>query len=147
MPFTLCTAACLGAAWEKPVMELITSRSNPLLVHIRKLLKSRSYRRETGQCVSDGVKLLEEAIRWQTDLIAVLVTRGMELPPLPPSVRCVPGAAGCDGLPLSHEGPPGCAIHVPPARSHSPVPTHRPALSGSGRGPGPRQRGHYLAYR
>lgn len=70
-------------------MELITSRSNPLLVHIRKLLKSRSYRRETGQCVSDGVKLLEEAIRWQTDLIAVLVTRGMELPPLPPSVRCV----------------------------------------------------------
>ena len=40
-------------------MEQITSRSNPLLVHIRKLLKSRSYRRETGQCVSDGVKLLE----------------------------------------------------------------------------------------
>lgn len=70
-------------------MELITSRSNPLLVHIRKLLKSRSYRRETGQCVSDGVKLLEEAICWKAGLIAVLVTQGTELPPLPPSVRCV----------------------------------------------------------
>lgn len=57
-------------------MELITSRSNPLLVHIRKLLKSRSYRRETGQCVSDGVKLLEEALRWSADLITVLVTPG-----------------------------------------------------------------------
>ena len=69
-------------------MELITSRSNPLLVHIRKLLKSRSYRRETGQCVSDGVKLLEEALRWSADLITVLVTPGVELPHLPSQVRC-----------------------------------------------------------
>ncbi len=70
-------------------MELITSRSNPLLVHIRKLLKSRSYRRETGQCVSDGVKLLEEALRWSADLITVLVTPGVELPHLPSQARCV----------------------------------------------------------
>lgn len=70
-------------------MEEITSRSNPLLVHMRKLLKSRSYRRETGQCISDGIKLLEEAIHWNADLIAVLVTHGTELPPLPSSVRCV----------------------------------------------------------
>lgn len=70
-------------------MEQITSRSNSLLVHIRKLLKSRSYRRETGQCVSDGVKLLEEALRWDADLIAVLSTEGTSLPQLPSSVRQV----------------------------------------------------------
>lgn len=70
-------------------MEQITSRSNPLLVHIRKLLKSRSYRRETGQCVSDGVKLLEEALRWKAELIAVLSTEGTDLPQLPSSVRQV----------------------------------------------------------
>ena len=45
-------------------MELITSRSNPLLAHMRKLLKSRSYRRTCNEGISDGVKLLEEAIRW-----------------------------------------------------------------------------------
>ena len=44
-------------------MELITSRSNPLLAHMRKLLKSRSYRRTCNEGISDGVKLLEEAIR------------------------------------------------------------------------------------
>ena len=89
MPFTLFTVPCSGiSAWED-FMELITSRSNPLLVHIRKLLKSRSYRRETGQCVSDGIKLLEEAIRWKADLTAVLVTQETDFPPLPPGVRCV----------------------------------------------------------
>ena len=70
-------------------MERITSRSNPLLVHIRKLLKSRSYRRETGECVSDGVKLLEEALRWRAELRTVLRTEGAALPPLPESVRQV----------------------------------------------------------
>lgn len=44
-------------------MELITSRSNPLLAHMRKLLKNRSYRRTCSEGISDGVKLLEEAIR------------------------------------------------------------------------------------
>ena len=38
-------------------MELITSRSNPLLAHMRKLLKSRSYRRTCNEGISDGVKL------------------------------------------------------------------------------------------
>lgn len=55
-------------------MERITSRANPLITHIRKLLRDRAYRRETGEFVCDGVKLLEEALRWGADLTAVLCT-------------------------------------------------------------------------
>ena len=43
--------------------ERITSRANPLMPHIRRLSASRSYRRETGEFLGDGVKLLEEAAR------------------------------------------------------------------------------------
>ena len=43
--------------------EQITSRSNPLMAHIRKLASSRSHRYETGEYLGDGVKLLEEADR------------------------------------------------------------------------------------
>lgn len=70
-------------------MEYITSRSNPLLVHIKKLLKSRSYRRACGEYVSDGVKLLEEAVRWNYPLTAVLLTEDVPCPVLPAHVRCV----------------------------------------------------------
>ena len=38
--------------------ERITSRANPLMTHIRRLSASRSYRRETGEFLGDGVKLL-----------------------------------------------------------------------------------------
>ena len=61
-------------------MELITSRSNPLLAHMRKLLKSRSYRRTCNEGISDGVKLLEEAIRWQAPLTAVVLTEDAACP-------------------------------------------------------------------
>lgn len=41
--------------------EHITSRQNPLLVHIRKLQASRSYRKASGEFAAEGTKLLEEA--------------------------------------------------------------------------------------
>ena len=44
-------------------MERITSSQNPLLRHIRKLQSSASYRRQWGEFVADGFKLLEEALR------------------------------------------------------------------------------------
>ena len=53
-------------------MERITSRQNPLMSHIRKLGSSRSYRRETGEYLGDGVKLLEEAAHWGASLTAVV---------------------------------------------------------------------------
>lgn len=69
--------------------EYITSRSNPLMTHIRKLASSRSYRREHGEYIGDGVKLLEEAVKWDAPLTAVVYTKGISLPPLKDSVRLV----------------------------------------------------------
>ena len=69
--------------------ERITSRANPLLVHIRKLASSRAHRHETGEYLGDGVKLLEEAARWGAALTAVVHTPETALPPLPEAVRVV----------------------------------------------------------
>ena len=70
-------------------MEQITSRKNPLITHIRKLITDRAYRRECGEFVGDGVKLLEEAVRWNAPLTNVVCTAGMGLPRLPETVRVV----------------------------------------------------------
>ena len=43
--------------------EYITSRKNPLIQQVRKLLSSRKAREEAGLFVADGTKLLEEAVR------------------------------------------------------------------------------------
>ena len=69
--------------------ELITSRSNPLMAHIRKLVSSRSYRREHGEYIGDGVKLLEEAVRWNAPITAVVYTKGTPVSAVPESVRLV----------------------------------------------------------
>lgn len=70
-------------------MERITSRQNSLLTHIRKLNTSRAYRAECGEYLCDGVKLLEEAVKWQAPLVAVVLTDGVEIPTLPAGVRVV----------------------------------------------------------
>lgn len=69
-------------------MEKITSRSNPLLGHMKKLLRDRDYRRACGEFAGDGVKLLAEAVKWHAELTAVLLTEGVSCPPLPGGVRC-----------------------------------------------------------
>lgn len=69
--------------------ELITGRTNPLMTHIRKLASSRSYRREHGEYIGDGTKLLEEAVRWDASITTVVYTKGTALPPLQDSVRVV----------------------------------------------------------
>lgn len=61
-------------------METITSRSNPLCVHFRKLASSRSYREETGEFLCDSPKLLREAELWGAPILALLCTEGAELP-------------------------------------------------------------------
>ena len=70
-------------------MEQITSRKNPLITHIRKLITDRAYRRECGEYPGDGVKLLAEAVRWGAPLTCVVHTAGTELPVLPQGVRVV----------------------------------------------------------
>ena len=70
-------------------MEKITSRKNPLITHIRKLSTDRGYRRACGEFLGDGIKLLEEAVRWGAPLTTVIVTEGTVIPQLPEQVRLV----------------------------------------------------------
>jgi len=53
-------------------MEKITSRKNPICVHVKKLGTSKSYREEEGQFISDGEKLLSEAVSYGADIEIVL---------------------------------------------------------------------------
>ena len=70
-------------------MERITSRTNPLMTHMRKLSSSAAYRREQGEFVCDSPKLLHEALQWHAELLAVVTTDGASLPVLPQGVRVV----------------------------------------------------------
>ena len=66
----------------------ITGRKNPLLQQVRKLLSSKKYRQETGLFVSDGTKLLQEALRWWDGVETVILSDGVEVQ-VPDSVRLV----------------------------------------------------------
>lgn len=68
--------------------ERITSRKNPLLQQVKRLLSSRKERTAAGLYVSDGTKLLQEAIRYEQGLETVIATDEVELN-LPEHVRLV----------------------------------------------------------
>ena len=68
--------------------ERITSRKNPFLQNVRKLLSSRKEREKQGLYVSDGTKLLQEAIRFCDGLEAVILSDGIEAQ-IPDSVRLI----------------------------------------------------------
>ena len=70
-------------------MEKITSRSNPLLVHMKKLAASGSYRRQQGVYLCDSPKLLAEALKWHAPVKEIVVTAGTALPPLSGEIRTV----------------------------------------------------------
>ena len=70
-------------------MEKITSRTNPLMTHIRKLSSSAAYRREQGEFLCDSPKLLAEALLWKAPILTVVATSGHQLPPLGGDVRVV----------------------------------------------------------
>ena len=56
----------------------ITSRKNPLLQQVRKLLTSRQERQKTGLFVADGTKLLREAVLWWQGLQTVILSEGVD---------------------------------------------------------------------
>ena len=56
----------------------ITSRKNPLLQQVKKLLSSRKAREEAGRFVSDGTKLLQEAVKYYDGLDTVILSEGVE---------------------------------------------------------------------
>ena len=68
--------------------ERISSRKNPLLQQVKKLLSSRAERRKTGLFVADGTKLLEEAVKYWPGLQTVILTDGGEIQ-VPDHVRVV----------------------------------------------------------
>ena len=68
--------------------ERITSRKNPLLQQVRRLLSSRKDREREGLFVADGTKLLDEAIKWWPSLETVILSSGVEAN-VPEHVRVV----------------------------------------------------------
>lgn len=70
------------------MMQRITSRKNPLLQQVRRLLTSRREREKEGLFVADGTKLLQEAARWWPGLETAILSDGIHVQ-LPESVRIV----------------------------------------------------------
>ena len=68
--------------------ERISSRKNPLLQQVRKLLSSRKEREKAGLFVSDGTKLLEEAVKFESGLHTVILSDGVDVA-VPDGVRVV----------------------------------------------------------
>ena len=70
----------------------ITSRKNPFLQQVKKLLSSRKAREEAGLFVSDGTKLLQEAVKYSPGLDTVILSDGVaaEVPEYVKLIR-VPG--------------------------------------------------------
>lgn len=66
----------------------ITARKNPLIQQVRKLLSSRKERQQTGLFAADGIKLLEEAVRWWPGLDTVILSDEVQVT-LPAHVRIV----------------------------------------------------------
>lgn len=69
-------------------MERISSRKNPFLQQVKRLLSSRKEREAAGLFVSDGTKLLHEAVRWYDGLDTVILSDGVEAE-IPEGVRLI----------------------------------------------------------
>ena len=68
--------------------ERITSRKNPFLQQVRKLLSSRKAREQAGLFAADGTKLLQEAVNYFPGLDTVILSDGVEAQ-VPENVRLV----------------------------------------------------------
>ena len=75
---------------RKPIImaEFISSRKNPLLQQVKKLLTSKKERENTGLFVADGTKLLAEAVKYYPGLDTVILSEGVEAQ-VPEQVRLV----------------------------------------------------------
>ena len=66
----------------------ISSRKNPLLQQVKKLLSSKKERENTGLFVADGTKLLQEAVKYYPGLDTVILSDGVEAE-VPEHVRLI----------------------------------------------------------
>ena len=70
--------------------ERITSRRNPLAVRLKRLGTDKKARRAEGRFLCEGVKLVEEALRWGAEVELLAAAEGAALPAgLPPETRRV----------------------------------------------------------
>ncbi len=70
-------------------MEHITSRTNPLMVRVRKIRDDRKFRRKERLFLCDGVKMLEEALRWHAPIETIILSEDLSAMAVPPDVRTV----------------------------------------------------------
>jgi len=61
------------------MMKILTSRSNPVFVHMKKLGGSKKYRDEQGLFLCDGFKLLKEAINCGVFIDTVIASQAVEV--------------------------------------------------------------------
>ena len=66
----------------------ITSRKNPLLQQVKKLLSSKKAREEAGLFAADGTKLLQEAVKYFPGVDTVILSDGVEAE-IPECVRLI----------------------------------------------------------
>lgn len=66
----------------------ISSRKNPLLQQVKKLLSSKKERENAGLFVADGTKLLQEAVKYYPGLDTVILSDGVETE-VPDHVRMI----------------------------------------------------------
>ena len=101
----------------------ITSRKNPLLQQVKKLLSSRKAREEAELFAADGVKLLAEAVRWYPGLDTVILSDGVHAD-VPESVRLfrVPEDVMASISPM--ESPQGALFlcRLPEKKAYAPTP-------------------------
>jgi TrmH family RNA methyltransferase len=60
------------AVFPEVPMKLLTSRKNQIITHLKKLSEDGSYRREMGEYICDGEKLLKEAFSSEAEISCVL---------------------------------------------------------------------------
>lgn len=96
-------------------MEYITSRTNPLMVRVRKIRDDRKVRRKEKLFLCDGVKMLEEALRWHAPIETIILSEDLAGTKVPPEVRTVlvPGELMQNISPM--EAPQGALflVHMP----------------------------------
>lgn len=85
----MCGCGAEPSKYKGVSMERITSRKNPLCLHIRRLSKEMEYRHKCREFLCDGWKLLEEALQWSGEIRTVICVEGAALPDLPTDVRIV----------------------------------------------------------
>ena len=103
--------------------ERISSRKNPLLQQVKKLLSSKKEREAAGLYVADGTKLLDEAVKYCPGLQTVILSEGVEAQ-VPEHVRLVrvPGDVMASISPM--ESPQGALFlcRLPEKREFVPKP-------------------------